>query len=389
MTTAIIRLTATRGDAPGYIREGLESLRALGQLSLNSDLYRKRAAACDCYEALAALTTPLKSHALRSSLQLMELQCGGDNSGIRTLKLDVIRMVPDIHAANAFAGALPVSTTNDVIRIEGTATRTMPPTLDYDAPGGAASGYDQLRPLSNFTQELFSTVADAIALRTGMKILDVGCGTGRFSTLFAQRGAIVTGVDRSATMLAAARASAPPDLFEALRYVQADANRGLPKEAFDAVTFFMSIQYMSLGDAFFQSLREALANSGMVAVVTLPHRHFIENEFLTRYFPSIPRIDLARFPSIPELERLLREHGFADIAVRDVIEESEGSGDELIGKVERKYVSTLHLIEPAEFERGLAGMRADMSGGARVRRFMRAAVVCARARPVPSVRRNI
>jgi len=265
----------------------------------------------------------------------------------------------------------------------------MPPTLDYDAPGGAASGYDQLRPLSNFTQELFSTVADAIALRACMKILDVGCGTGRFSTLFAQRGAIVTGVDRSATMLAAARASAPPDLFEALRYVQADANRGLPKEAFDAVTFFMSIQYMSLGDAFFQSLREALANSGMVAVVTLPHRHFIENEFLTRYFPSIPRIDLARFPSIPELERLLREHGFADIAVRDVIEESEGSGDELIGKVERKYVSTLHLIEPAEFERGLAGMRADMSGGARVRRFMRAAVVCARARPVPSVRRNI
>mgnify|MGYP001328663399 CR=1 FL=1 len=389
MTTAIIRLTATRGDAPGYIREGLESLRELGQLGWNSDLYRTPAVPCDRYEAVAALTTPLDRHALIASLRAIEQQCGGDISGMRTLELNVIRIAPGTQAAGAYAAALPVSPNEDLIPIVGTATRTMPPTLDYDAPGGAGFGYDELRPLSNFSQELFSAAADAIALRPGMKILDVGCGTGRFSTLFAQRGAVVTGLDRSATMLTTARASVPAGLAETLHYVQADANLGLPKEEFDVVAFFMSIQYMSLKDAFFQSLREALTSGGMVTIVTLPHRHFIENEFLTRYFPSIPRIDLARFPSIPELERLLREHGFGDISTRDVIDESEGNGDELISKVQRKYVSTLHLLESAEFERGLAAMRADMSGGKRVRRHMSAAVVCARARPVPSARRNI
>lgn len=389
MTTAIIRLTAACGDAPGYIREGLESLHDLGQLACNSDLYRKRALPCDCYEALASVTTQLDAHELRSALDVMEQRYGGESSETKALKLDVIRLVPDAEAPDALAQALPANASGDVIQIKGTGQRTIPTIIDYDVPGGAGAGYDELRPLSNFSRELFSAAADAIALHPGMKILDVGCGTGRFSTLFAQRGAIVTGLDRSATMLTAARASVPVSLAETLHYVRADANQGLPSEAFDAVAFFMSIQYMSLSDAFFRSLREALVSNGVVTIVTLPHRHFIENEFLTRYFPSIPRIDLARFPSIPELERLLQEHGFGDVGVREVIDESEGAGDDLVSRVERKYVSTLHLLEPAEFERGLTGMRADLAGRTTVRRHMRAAVVCARARPALSPRRNI
>jgi cyclopropane fatty-acyl-phospholipid synthase-like methyltransferase len=221
-----------------------------------------------------------------------------------------------------------------------------------------------------------------------MKILDVGCGTGRFSILFAQRGAAVTGLDRSKTMLAAAQASAPAELHELLHYVHADANEGLPQGNFDAITFFMSIQYIALNKTFLESLHCALALGGAVAIVTLPHRHFIENEVLTKYFPSIPRIDLARFPSIPELERMLRDHGFGDVNVREIVDENEGTGDELVSRVERKYVSTLHLLDDVEFESGLAAMRSEISG-MRVRRTMRAAIVSARARPVQPARRNI
>jgi ubiquinone/menaquinone biosynthesis C-methylase UbiE len=389
LTTAIIRLTAAQGDAPGYIREGLEFLRDLGELPSNSDLYRKRALPSDRYEAVAALTTKLDAGTLRSRLRVGEDRYGPDSSHLRPLQFDVIHIASATQAADAFASALPASPSDDVVRIEGTANRTVAPTLDYDAPGGPGAGYDELRPLSKFSQELFSAAAAAIALRPGMNILDVGCGTGRFSTLFAHRGALVTGLDRSATMLTSARASTPAGLAKKLQYVQADANHGFPPESFDAVAFFMSIQYMLLTDTFFQTLHEALASDGMVIIVTLPHRHFIENEFLTRYFPSIPRIDLARFPSIPELERLLQEHHFGDISTRDVIDESDSSGDELIAKVEGKYVSTLHLLEPEEFEHGLTALRAEVAGRKHVRRHIRATVVGARARPVPSARRNI
>ena len=335
------------------------------------------------------LTTPLDSHALLTHLGTIERRYGAGRSGLAALGFDVIRIVPDGEAVGTLADALPARVSGTTTRIEGTASRTMPEALNYDAPGGAGSRYDEVRPRSSFSQKLFSAAADAIQLRPSMKVLDVGCGTGRFSVLFAQRGAVVTGIDRSTTMLTAARASLPPGLRATLHYIQADANHGLPKDNFDAGVFFMSIQYISLSDAFFNALHEALAPNGIVAVVTLPHRHFIENEFLTRYFPSIPHIDLARFPSIPQLERLLREHGFGDVSTRDIIDVSESSGAALISNVERKFVSTLHLIEAAEFERGLAAMRADISGRAVVRRRMHAAVVCARARPAPSMRRNI
>jgi 2-polyprenyl-3-methyl-5-hydroxy-6-metoxy-1,4-benzoquinol methylase len=41
--------------------------------------------------------------------------------------------------------------------------------------------------------------------RRGMRVLDVGCGVGRWSRLMASRGAIVTGVDLSPTMIAEAK----------------------------------------------------------------------------------------------------------------------------------------------------------------------------------------
>jgi 2-polyprenyl-3-methyl-5-hydroxy-6-metoxy-1,4-benzoquinol methylase len=47
-----------------------------------------------------------------------------------------------------------------------------------------------------------------LAVRPGSRVLDVGCGVGRWSRLLAARGALVTGVDLSPTMVAQARARA-------------------------------------------------------------------------------------------------------------------------------------------------------------------------------------
>jgi SAM-dependent methyltransferase len=47
-----------------------------------------------------------------------------------------------------------------------------------------------------------------LRVHPGTRVLDVGCGVGRWSLRLAQRGASVTGVDHSATMIGAARAQA-------------------------------------------------------------------------------------------------------------------------------------------------------------------------------------
>jgi 2-polyprenyl-3-methyl-5-hydroxy-6-metoxy-1,4-benzoquinol methylase len=44
-----------------------------------------------------------------------------------------------------------------------------------------------------------------LRVRPGTRVLDIGCGVGRWSLRLAERGAAVTGVDHSATMIAAAR----------------------------------------------------------------------------------------------------------------------------------------------------------------------------------------
>lgn len=68
-----------------------------------------------------------------------------------------------------------------------------------------------------------------LALRPGMRALDVPCGNGRHAIELARRGISMTGVDLSAGFLAEARAAAP-----SVEWIQADM-RSLPWRArFDA-----------------------------------------------------------------------------------------------------------------------------------------------------------
>ncbi len=71
-----------------------------------------------------------------------------------------------------------------------------------------AEGFDALRfggPIGQLIQETQQTLLlRALAPMAGRRILDVGTGTGRAALAFAREGAVVTGVDASAEMLAVA-----------------------------------------------------------------------------------------------------------------------------------------------------------------------------------------
>jgi SAM-dependent methyltransferase len=83
------------------------------------------------------------------------------------------------------------------------------------------------------TQE--QVVASFLAPIEGRTVLDVGTGTGRAAIALARRGAIVTGVDASAEMLAVAARRAA-DAPAQVTFVQGDAHAlDAPDESFDAV----------------------------------------------------------------------------------------------------------------------------------------------------------
>src|SRR2546430_14288390 len=86
---------------------------------------------------------------------------------------------------------------------------------------------------------------------------------------------------------------------------------------------------------------------------TFDPAHF-DRYWLNELFPSLERIDRARFPSPDVLESELRAAGFASIELTRGSQTSEITRDVALAKVRGKHISTFDLIDDAEYEAGLA-----------------------------------
>lgn len=101
-----------------------------------------------------------------------------------------------------------------------------------DAEGWAAFSEPHTLPL-------FTAVLDAARIVAGTRLVDLGCGTGLAMQIAAERGAVVSGIDVSDTMLEVARRRLP---VADLRIAELDA---LPfaNAAFDAVIAVNAVQF--------------------------------------------------------------------------------------------------------------------------------------------------
>ena len=90
-------------------------------------------------------------------------------------------------------------------------------------------------------------VLDALEPLDGQEVLEIACGTGRFTVMLAERGADVTGIDISAAMLALARENASvAGVGDHLEFARGDAGRlPFPDDAFDTV---IAVRFFHLAD---------------------------------------------------------------------------------------------------------------------------------------------
>jgi SAM-dependent methyltransferase len=106
---------------------------------------------------------------------------------------------------------------------------------------------------------------------SGKRVLDIGCGSGRYAVALAERGADVLGVDLSPAMLALARERATSrGVSERCRFVEGDFDGLELQERFDVVLLVGVLEYR--GD-----LRPDLARLHALtrekAVVNVPRPH--------------------------------------------------------------------------------------------------------------------
>jgi SAM-dependent methyltransferase len=182
-------------------------------------------------------------------------------------------------------------------------------------------------------------------------VLDVGCGTGRWSAALDERGSRVWGVDPSPEMVAEARR----------RGVNAKVARAeeLPfKEGwFERALLVLVVHVVDRPRAFVE-LRRVLADDGRVAIATFDHRHF-DDYYLNAYFPSLAAIDRARFP---DRDALTAELDAAGLAARtfDVHLTTEYDRDWILERIRGRFISTLQLVGEAEYAEGLARAERDL-----------------------------
>ena len=204
-------------------------------------------------------------------------------------------------------------------------------------------------------------------------MLDLGCGTGKFARVLAERGlARVWGVDPSAEMLAEARKRVPSSVGLKL----GEAER-LPFKAdwFDAAVLWTVVHLIQRPLAFAE-LKRVLAPGGRLAIVTFAPEHFTsywQNEF----FPSIPQIDLDRHPSPDLLSEELQAAGFETPRFVRLVQQAELSREVALERIRGRSISTFDLLDEDEIRAGTE--KAERELPSRVRFEVRYLLAFARA----------
>ena len=102
----------------------------------------------------------------------------------------------------------------------------------------------------------------------------------------------------------------------------------------------------------FAELGRVLADDGRLAIGTFDQAQF-DSYYLSPYFPSLADIDRARFPTREGLEEELRDAGFEPRVV-PLHQRAVRSRDWVLERIRGRFISTLQLLDEAEFAEGLA-----------------------------------
>ena len=129
-------------------------------------------------------------------------------------------------------------------------------------------------------------VVGLVGPRKGMRILDAGCGTGRYAAEFASKGAQVVGIDFSERMLEVARGKLPQASFK-----RCDLRRRLPLRNgwFDRINCAQTLKHLkSLRGTFREFGRILKAGGCLVFSVTHPDMDWDGYEMRTRVGVDLP-----------------------------------------------------------------------------------------------------
>jgi ubiquinone/menaquinone biosynthesis C-methylase UbiE len=224
-----------------------------------------------------------------------------------------------------------------------------------------APTYNQ-RYVANPLPQVATTLQALVQDFDPARILEVGCGTGRWLAELGQAGRRIFGLDLSPAMLSQARPQlkeGPPDLVcgRALRLP-------FPDRTFDLIYCVNALHHFGGPRAFVAEARRLLKPGGALAIVGMDPRRSRDTWYLYRYFKGTYAADRRRFPtpgemvdwmaaaSFERVEWRPAERIFGPLAGRDIYKNSF---------LRKEGTSQLALLSDEAFARGMRRIEAALA----------------------------
>jgi len=219
--------------------------------------------------------------------------------------------------------------------------------------------YEQVAARYDEDRERFSIprdhiVDELIGSHPAVRVLDLGCGTGRWLAgqreFFRDSRVTFLGADPSSAMLAEARAKGVVNLTRA----QAE-DLPLDEATIDYLACSYCFHHFSDKDRALEEIVRVLAPGGVVRMTNIEPTA-AEGWWVYEFFPEAVAIDAARFWPPSRLAEALEAHGLT-VEIRLDTGRAEIPASEALAEAERRVVSELALLGDRAYERGLAALR--------------------------------
>jgi len=185
-------------------------------------------------------------------------------------------------------------------------------------------------------------------------ILEVGCGTANYIiTLESLTGSSCWGIDPSEKMLSVAQDRSPKITFQQGRAEKLEFSTNF----FDLI-FSVDVIHHVIGHLdYFQEAYRVLKPGGRICTATDSEWVLHNRRPLATHFPETIETEIARYPRIPKLAKLMTQVGFVDI--KDILVEYSFHLKDIQAYRDRAF-SSLHLISEEAYQRGITRLEEEL-----------------------------
>lgn len=217
--------------------------------------------------------------------------------------------------------------------------------------------YNQIAPTynnrykTNYLIGIENELIDIVNSNNYNTILETGCGTGKWISLFEENAKKIFGLDYSFDMMKIPKTDKP-----SLNLVNGDAvNIPIKDDYFDLIFCVNAIHHFTDKEMFITESKRILKNNGSLAVFGVDPS-IDKDWYVYNYFDSVYENDLKRFPTLEFLKNKLLTEKFTEVEVKSV----EEVNNVRIGKdvfndpfLQKQSCSQLANLSDEEYQKGI------------------------------------